>query len=87
MKKQFNFTTFSYKVRKINGHVNSICFAQYTTFTNRCKAVARLEGENFDEDNQILHTLLRISVVNCCLIHHNKLTKKNGQSAWRDQLD
>ena len=75
----YEFTSFSYIVRENDGYVDHVEFSQGPTFADSQNAVERLDGKNFDKDNQILYTLLCISVTNCGLIYCEKhKTKKNG---------
>ena len=45
-------------VRENYGHMNHVGLAQDMAFADSRKVLARLEGINFDEDNQRLYTLL-----------------------------
>ena len=81
------FTPFRYMVREGDRHEEHTYLAQDIKFADCRKVVSSLEGNNFDEDNWILYTSLRVTAANGGLSYcGNDRTKKNGQEVWKRLL-
>ena len=82
------FTTSISMVREGDVYEDLTNMSQDTTFADRCKALARFEVNHFDEDNQIMYTLLHVTVANCYMSYCDKHeTKKNGKESWKELVD
>ena len=82
------FTPFSYVLREEEVHSSHVGLSPGITFTNRCKAVVRLYGNHFDEDNRRFYASLRVEVFSCGISYcdqHEK--KKDGCAAWKNLVE